>query len=379
MKKTILTGLLGLLLNAPLWAQKNNEYVITGKIENQGNAKVLIGYADKSSANGMHIDSAATVDGVFTLHGTIAEPTLAYFFTKVRSKNMNMQQFVLSPTRIQIIGDAKNLDQAKLSDDFYNAPFNKYKQLSEKPDLVSARLDQHYRQAKKAKDTLLIKKYTDSIKVADEQKDQIRKQFIAAHPKAWITPYIMQAYLISTPLEILEPMYLKLDKSIQQTAYGKVIADKINGLKATKPGQQAIGFIKPDKEGKTIDLQKYKGKYVLLDFWGSWCGPCRASHPHLKKLYQQYKDKGFEILGIAYENGASLAEQKKSWLKAIAEDGLPWTQLLNNEGAEKQDIVKLYGVSAFPTKILLDKEGKILARYTGDGTDIDGKLTELMK
>ena len=292
---------------------------------------------------------------------------------------MNMQQLILSPTRIQISGDAKNLDQAKLSDDIYNAPFNKYKQLSEKNDLVSARLDQRYRLAKKAKDTLLMKKYTDSIKVADEQKDQIRKQFIAANPKAWITPYIMQAYLVSTPVEILEPMYLKLDKRIQQTAYGKVIADKISGLKATQTGRQAINFVKIDKEGKTIDLQKYKGKYVLLDFWGSWCGPCRASHPHLKNLYQQYKDKGFEILGIAYENGASLPEQKKSWLKAITEDGLPWTQLLNNEGAEKQDIVKRYGISAFPTKILLDKEGKILARYTGDGTEIDAKLAELMK
>jgi thiol-disulfide isomerase/thioredoxin/plasmid maintenance system killer protein len=379
MKKIILTGLLGLLLNAPLWAQKNKEYVITGKIENQGNAKVLLAYADKNSANGMHIDSAVAADGVFTLQGTIAEPILAYFLTKIRSKNMNMQQLILSPTRIQISGDAKNLDQAKLSDDFYNAPFNRYKKLSEKPDLVSARLDQYYRLAKKAKDTLLVKKYTDSIKVADEQKDQIRKQFIAANPKAWITPYIMQAYLASTPLEILEPMYLKLDKSIQQTAYGKVIADKISGLKATQTGQQAISFIKTDKEGNTIDLGKYKGKYVLLDFWGSWCGPCRASHPHLKALYQQYKDKGFEILGIAYENGASLTEQKKSWLKAITEDALPWTQLLNNEGAEKQDIVKLYGISAFPTKILLDKEGKILARYTGDGTEIDGKLAELMK
>lgn len=379
MKKIILTGLLGLLFTSSLWAQKNTEFIITGKIENQGNAKVMLGYADKNSANGMHIDSVAAVDGVFTLKGTIAEPTLAYFFTKVRSKNMNMQQLILSPTRIQISGDAKNLDLAKLSDDFYNAPFNQYKQLSEKPDLVSARLDQHYRQAKKVKDTLLMKKYSDSIKAADEQKDQIRKQFIAAHPKAWITPYIMQAYLVSTPVEILEPMYLKLDKNIRQTAYGKVIADKISGLKATKPGQQAISFIKTDKEGKSIDLRKYKGKYVLLDFWGSWCGPCRASHPHLKKLYQQYKDKGFEILGIAYENGSSLAAQKKSWLKAIEEDELPWVQLLNNEGADQQDIVKLYGISAFPTKILLDKEGKILARYTGDGTDIDGKLTELMK
>jgi len=379
MKKIILTGLFGLLLTAPLWAQKNNEYIIRGKIENQGNAKILLAYADKNSANGMHIDSVAAVDGIFTLQGTITEPTLAYFLTKVRGKNMNMQQLILSPTRIQISGDAKNLDQAKLSDDFYNAPFNEYKRLSEKPDLVSARLDQHYRLAKKAKDTLLMKKYSDSIKVADDQKDQIRKQFIAAHPKAWITPYIMQAYLVSTPLEVLEPMYLKLDKSIRQTSYGKAIADKINGLKATKMGQQAISFIKTDKEGNTIDLGKYRGKYVLLDFWGSWCGPCRASHPHLKQLYQQYKDKGLEILGIAYENGASLQEQKKSWLQAVTEDGLPWIQLLNNEGADQQDIVKLYGVSAFPTKILLDKEGKILARYTGDGTEINGKLAELMK
>ena len=132
--------------------------------------------------------------------------------------------------------------------------------------------------------------------------------------------------------------------------------------------------------GKIVNLADYKGKYVLLDFWGSWCGPCRAGNPHLKDLYAKYKTKGFTIIGIANESG-TIAEASAAWKKAVKEDGLPWIQVLNNEGKDKVDVTNIYEVSAFPTKILVDKDGKIIGRYTGTsaGAGVADPLEEKLK
>ena len=102
---------------------------------------------------------------------------------------------------------------------------------------------------------------------------------------------------------------------------------------------------------------------MLLDFWGSWCGPCRASHPHLKALQAHYGPQGLEVINI--------------WLKAVEEDQMTWTQILNNEDREVCDVVKLYGITAFPTKVLIDPEGKIIVKTVGESAPIDEKLKEV--
>ena len=162
-------------------------------------------------------------------------------------------------------------------------------------------------------------------------------------------------------------------------AYYKHITDSVHQYYKAKLNAFAAG--KVDMNGKPVDFASLKGKYVLLDFWGSWCKPCRASHPHLKELYAKYKDKGFEIIGIAQELAATPEQRRKLWTGAIEQDGLSWLQVMDNENIEKFSAVKEYGVGAFPTKILLDRDGNIIGRYVGNGVGSTGftyKLEELL-
>jgi thiol-disulfide isomerase/thioredoxin len=159
------------------------------------------------------------------------------------------------------------------------------------------------------------------------------------------------------------------------TAYFDHLTDSVRTYYKEK--LTAFATYKKDSNGKNVDFNALKGHYVLLDFWGSWCRPCRASHPHLKELYAKYKDKGFEIVGIASEHAKTKEECIKLWKTAIAEDGLTWLQVINNENAEKFDAVKEYGVTAFPTKILLDKEGNVIGRYVGNGNGGEAFTTRL--
>lgn len=205
----------------------------------------------------------------------------------------------------------------------------------------------------------------------------MRRSFIQQNPNSLVSFYFLSMMLNDVTFEELKATYDKLSPSYKESAFAKPISDKIQGFENTAIGKEAVPIRKKDINGNVISLATLKGKYVLVDFWGSWCGPCRASHPHLKELYAKYKEKGFEILGISYEQGNDLEAMKKRWKQAIETDGLPWLQILNNEDESVFDAVKAYGITAFPTKILLDKEGKVVARYVGESSELDKKLTEV--
>jgi thiol-disulfide isomerase/thioredoxin len=121
-------------------------------------------------------------------------------------------------------------------------------------------------------------------------------------------------------------------------------------------------------KGQTLSLSTFSGKYVLLEFWGSWCVPCRKGNPHLKELYYSYKDKGFDIIGIAKDD-----DTKDAWVKAVKKDELPWHQILVG------DLDTKYNITSYPTKILIDQKGIIIGRYGEDEKELDEKLASIFK
>jgi thiol-disulfide isomerase/thioredoxin len=146
---------------------------------------------------------------------------------------------------------------------------------------------------------------------------------------------------------------------------------KINLAGSFVTGAVAPDFTQNTTEGKPMNLSDLRGKVLLVDFWASWCGPCRKENPHVVKLYEQYKDKGFDVLGVSLDNN------KDAWIKAIEKDGLPWHHISDLKGWQNE-AAQLYSVSSIPHTILLDRAGRILARNLR-GPALDEALKEIFK
>lgn len=154
---------------------------------------------------------------------------------------------------------------------------------------------------------------------------------------------------------ILHNDFRKFSTKVKSTEEGKRIAKSLTILLKTRVGQKAIDFIQNDAIEQPVRLSDFKGKYVLLDFWASWCGPCRRENPHVVRTYNQFKSKGFTVLSV------SLDDQKKPWLDAVEKDDMPWYHVSDLKGW-KNEVAKLYGIESIPQNFLVDPKGKIVAK-----------------
>ncbi|QJB31940.1 TlpA family protein disulfide reductase [Chitinophaga oryzae] len=213
------------------------------------------------------------------------------------------------------------------------------------------------------------------------EKRIIMQQFVEAHPDSYVSLYELDYNHGMYSADSYAIAYEKLSNRLKNTQAAKKIRDRIVHLKQIAlTGMQAPDFIRKNQYGKTVRLSDYRGKLIILDFWGSWCGACRQSHPHLKELYAAYKDRGLEIVAVANENvhgdKTPLDKATANWLAAIKKDGVDWVHVLNDEGSGGLDIVKAFRVTSYPTKFLLDKDGKVLLRIE-DGLNVE--IDQLIK
>jgi peroxiredoxin len=260
--------------------------------------------------------------------------------------------------KAKITGSKLNDDNAKLA-------------AAVKPVLDKALLlNNEYQKTPEADRPKLVEKY----KMLQNEQKAILKKFIQQNPTSFVSLEALNSFAGPSPdYNEVMPLFSTLAPAIQNTDNGKAYKATLDQLKATSVGSVAPDFTQDDPAGKPLSLSSFKGKYVLLDFWASWCGPCRQENPNVVKVYNQYKTKNFTVLGVSLDrpNG------KDAWLQAIKDDGLAWNhvsdlQFWNNK------VAALYGVRSIPGNFLIDPTGKIVARDLR-GEELEQTLAKLLK
>jgi peroxiredoxin len=322
-------------------------------------------------------DSLQPKNGEFKFKGNITEPVVATLTTKFKQDGADkpareMVQLFLEPSKIEF--NAKDsLKNNTVKGSAGNADFLALNQQQESYKAQFEGLYDAYDSLQKAGDKEGMKKTEDAISTLNDQMNEaVFASFVKKHPSSSVALYAVKQYAgwEINPV-MVEPLFNSLPASAKALPSAKALKDRIEIAKKTGIGSYAMDFTQNDTLGKPVSLSSFKGKYTLVDFWASWCGPCRRENPNVVKVFNKFKDKNFTILSVSLDR----PDAKDKWLAAIHKDGLTWTHVSDLKYWDNA-VAKQYGIRAIPQNLLLDPQGKIIAKNLR-GEDLDAKLTEV--
>lgn len=362
-----------------------NEFILQGTMLNRQDGLVYLSY---QNMEGKYFrDSAFIKNGKFGFKGMISEPTMAYFTTNAQVRGMddpNYTSFYLEPAVMKIVVRENEFKEAKISGSKTQREYEdlqlksgklrkRWKVVMDTLSEVNKRSNAEYQELK----NWVLKPYIEEMK-------EINWNFLRSHPNSYVSPMVLFSVAGDLTSDSLIMYYNRFPEKVKQTAYGKIIREELERRKIGVPGTIAANFTATDINGNKLTLADYKGKYVLIDFWASWCVPCRKGNPHLLAVYSKYKEKGFEIIGISDDD-----RNHEAWRKAVDQDKIGvWKHVLRGLDMDKKlkgqknpnDISEGYGIATLPTKILIDANGNIIGRYGESKEDVDAmdkKLEEI--
>ncbi len=376
---------------------QSKPFIISGTINGKTDAFIYMNYVNEATGNRV-IDSAFIKDGKFTFKGKTEGPLMVVLISDLKSfSNDNTAQFYIEPGTMQLDIDNANFSQGKLTGSSVQKEADILNQMKKpvmdqlKPlSIAYKKANEEYIQARKAgKDEATLEqlknKATEAKDKMDPYYDQLGKideDFMNKFPASYVTACLLRYRISSLTIQEGEKRFSKLPESIKNAGVGKGIKKELDGLRMGSPGAKAYMFSSKELRGDMLSLADFKGKYVLVDFWASWCVPCRKGNPHLLSLYSKYKDKGFEIIGISDDDS-----NPDAWKKAVEKDGIGvWKHILRGlkfDGKDfdrTNDISVHFGIHTLPTKVLIDPQGVIIGRYGGGGENdeaMDKKLVEI--
>lgn len=366
---------------------KDGEYLITGTAKGIENGKTIVLQGqDPTTKMPLALDTVKVEDGKFEIKGKVTEPA---FHTLILQGANGPIPFILETGEITIAIDKDSIHKSKISGTYNNDEYTTFnaeltktqKRLVDFQKKNTAKMQT----AQQTQDTATINGLMkEFMAIQTEVQTDSKKKYLAyaeSHPKSFISALIIQGMLgdPSTDIKKAEALYNSLDESLKNTTPGKEIKTKLGQAKMPSVGATAppVGsakwradFSAPNPQGKVVSLKESLGKVTIVDFWASWCGPCRKENPNVVAIYKELHSKGLNIIGV------SLDKEEGPWKEAIAKDGLTWTHVSNLKYWD-EPIAKQYGVESIPATFILDASGKVVAQDLR-GPELKAKIVELL-
>lgn len=317
-------------------------------------------------------DSATVKDGKFSFAIKSLDPNM-YWITLGRDPNMQPNiSFFADKAPLKVNLKADSLQFSVVEGGQAQKDFTEYRNLVNGFVQVQMRMQSDFNSAVQRGDMSTQEAIRAEYNNLNTQYLAGLKNFVKTHPKSAVSGYVIYNDLgnPAIPLTEVEEALGYLDKSIENTKFVKLATKRVNDARGTTVGYTATDFAQTTPDGKKVKLSDLRGKYVLLDFWASWCRPCRMENPNVVAAYNKYKNKGFTVLGV------SLDQNRDPWLAAIKQDNLTWTNVSDLKGWGNE-VGRLYGVTGIPQNFLIDKEGKIIAKDLR-GPALEAKLAEVL-
>ncbi len=378
-KQLALTTVFAALIFSLNSAAQAPHYEISGKIAGADGIQFVL----QKFSNGrvVNFDTVTVTKGNFKITGgSVNYPEMVSFVTTDGKRGFS---FYLENTKISVTGNIDSLNLAKVtgskSTDEYYEFIRLYRPLNEKMN----RLTNDYRATSASANTgnngepdEKMKKLNDDYMTASgaviAEIKQLIKDFIKTYPSSFVSPMLLGSLVKDTPSAELEPLIKTMDQEVVKIPEMTALIAGIAARKVVEPGQKAPDFTLNNPDGKPVSLSSKVGaRLLLIDFWAAWCGPCRRENPNVVKVYNEFHDKGFDVLGV------SLDRERGQWLQAISDDKLIWTQVSDLQYFNSP-VARLYNVNAIPSNFLLDDKGIIIA-VNLRGEDLLTKVRELIE